>query len=72
MEAETQRFIGLSTGLRHSLLSDLRRAHRRYFGVFVHKTRARDSWKTELSRRAQERIISIARQFPGFGDYWPE
>jgi Sulfotransferase domain len=72
MEAETQRFIELSTGRRHSFLSAIRRARSRYFGVFADQAQALDSWKTRLSRRAQKRIISIACQLPGYRDYWPE
>jgi hypothetical protein len=72
MGAQTREFVSLSTGLRHSLLADLRRATNRYFGVYKDRTKVLESWKTELTDQAIKEIISIASRFPGYRNYWPE
>ena len=68
----TRRFIERSTGMRRSFLGTSRLANHRYFGVFRNQTWNSESWKTKLSDRVKEEIISIASMHPDYQHYWQE
>ena len=69
---ETQRFIELSTGLRHSVPSDLERVLNRYFGVIKDRIKVSESWKAVLSDEASGKVLAIASRYPDFRSFWSE
>jgi hypothetical protein len=71
MGPQTRRFLRTNTSASSSLLSDWLQAKHPYFSVRKNSRRAAASWRTQLRPRQQEQILTIARAFPRFDDYWP-
>jgi hypothetical protein len=70
MGSATRRFIELSTGLRHSVPSDLARVINRYHGVIKDRAKVSESWKAVLSDEARGRVLAIASGHPDYRNYW--
>jgi hypothetical protein len=72
LTSSTARFIEQSTRERRIRLLDWVQAKHPYFGVLKNSSQSAQAWKTELTERQQAQILTIAKAFPGFKDYWPD